>query len=102
PSNERTTRYTRTEALRIETALLSPVLPQSTAKIWAQLSMKNAVDEVQFAGLEWGGLQTGQKIGEVSAVFPRLEMKEAVAAMRDLEEQVSAAQAALLGKAPAP
>ena len=100
--NLSTTLYTAAEALRIATALLSPVLPQSAPKIWAQLGMKDAVDDVRFANLEWGGLQTGQKIGEVSAVFPRIEMKEAVAAMQDLEEQVAAEQAVLLGKKPAP
>src|ERR1035438_4744256 len=33
------TLYTAAEALRIATVLLSPVLPESTAKIWAQLGM---------------------------------------------------------------
>src|SRR5215468_3530740 len=36
-----TTLYTSAEALRIATALLSPVLPQSAPKIWAQLGMQD-------------------------------------------------------------
>jgi len=93
-----TTLYTAAEALRIVTALLAPVLPQSAPKIWTQLGMKDPIESVRFASLGWGGLQPGQKIGEVAGVFPRIEMKEAVATMRALEEKVTAEQAALMGK----
>jgi methionyl-tRNA synthetase len=93
------TLYTAAEALRIATALLSPVLPQSAPKIWAQLGMAESVESVRFGALEWGGLQAGQKIGEVVGVFPRIELKEAVAKMRDLEEKISAEQAVLVGRA---
>ena len=92
------TLYTAAEALRVVTALLSPVLPQSAPKIWTQLGMKDSVESVTFATLAWGGLPAGQQIGEVSGVFPRIELKEGVAKMRELEEKVSAEQAALLGK----
>jgi methionyl-tRNA synthetase len=92
------TLYTAAEALRIATALLSPVLPQSAPKIWAQLGMTESIESVRFDTLAWGGLQPGQRIGEVSGVFPRIELKEAVANMRAIEEQVTAGQAALLGK----
>ncbi len=94
------TLYTAAEALRVVTALLSPVLPQSAPKIWTQLGMKDSLDSVTFATLAWGGLPAGQQIGEVSGVFPRIELKEGVAKMRELEEKVSAEQAALLGKKP--
>jgi methionyl-tRNA synthetase len=94
------TLYTAAESLRIVTALLAPVLPQSAPKIWAQLGMKESLDEIRFDSVIAGGLQAGQQIGEVSGVFPRIEVKEAVAKMRDLEEKVSARQAALLGKKP--
>jgi methionyl-tRNA synthetase len=97
-----TTLYTAAEALRVATALLSPVLPQSAPKIWAQLGMPESIEAVRFATLEWGGLQPGQKIGEIAGVFPRIELKEAVAKMRELEEQVTAEQNILLGKTAAP
>jgi methionyl-tRNA synthetase len=97
-----TTLYTAAEALHIATALLSPVLPQSAPKIWAQLGMPDSIENVRFATLAWGSLQPGRKIGEVAAVFPRIELKEAVARMRDLEEQVTAEQNQLLGKTAAP
>jgi methionyl-tRNA synthetase len=95
------TLYTAAESLRIATALLSPVLPQSAPKIWAQLGMPDSIDAVRFETLEWGTLQPGQKIGDIAPVFPRIDLKEAVASMRALEEQVTAEQNALLGKKPA-
>jgi methionyl-tRNA synthetase len=92
------TLYTAAEALRIATALLYPVMPQATPKIWAQLGAKEPIESVRLDSLTWGGLAAGQKIGEVSAVFPRIEAKDAIAKMRELEEQVTAQQALMFGK----
>jgi methionyl-tRNA synthetase len=90
------------ETLRYVAALLYPVLPQSAEKIWAQLGMTDRIESVSLGALTWGQLPTGQRIGEVAPVFPRIEAKEAIARMRELEVKVSADQAALLGKKPAP
>jgi methionyl-tRNA synthetase len=94
--------YTAAEALRIATALVSPVLPQSAPKIWAQLGMKDLIESVRLESLAWGGLTPGQQIGEVSPVFPRIEAKAAIDSMRALEEKVTAEQAVLMGKVAAP
>jgi methionyl-tRNA synthetase len=53
---------------------------------------------VRLDALTWGQLQAGQKIGEVTGVFPRIDLKEAVDKMRVIEEEVVAKQAILLGK----
>jgi methionyl-tRNA synthetase len=100
PNGLDATLYTAAEALRVVTALLSPVLPQSTAKIWAQLGITEPLESVKFESLHWGGLKTGHKIGEISPVFPRIELKDAVTRMRELEEKISAEQAVMLGKKP--
>ncbi len=92
------TLYTAAEALRIATALLYPVLPESAPKIFAQLGISG---ECRLDQLPWGGLKAGHKVGAVSAVFPRIEAADAIAKMRALEEEVTAQQAAMLGK-PAP
>jgi methionyl-tRNA synthetase len=89
---------TSAETLRIACALLYPVLPESVAKIWTQLGMKGTLDDLRFETLDWGQIPEGQKIGEISPVFPRIEVKEATERMRVLEEQATAAQAKLLGK----
>jgi methionyl-tRNA synthetase len=92
------TLYTAAEALRIVTALLYPVMPQLTPKIWSQLGMAEPLESLRLDSLAWGGLQGGQKIGEVSGVFPRIEAKEAIPKMQAIEEQVTAYQAGLFGK----
>jgi len=92
------TLHTSAEALRIVTALLYPILPQSTPKVWAQLGMKDPIESVRLSNLKWGQLSAGQKIGEVVAVFPRLEPKPAIDKMRELEVVATAEQNKLLGK----
>jgi methionyl-tRNA synthetase len=96
------TLYTAAEALRIATALLAPVLPQSTPKIWVQLGMTEPLESVRLETLVWGQLPAGQKIGEVSGVFPRIEAKEAIAKMQELEVRVTEEQNVMLGKVPKP
>src|SRR6202171_1815582 len=54
------TLYTAAEALRIATALLAPVMPESTAKIWSQLGMPEPLESVRLDALTWGQLQAGQ------------------------------------------
>jgi len=97
-----TTLYTSAEALRVATALLSPVLPQSAPRIWTQLGMTGSLEDIRFDSLAWGQLPTGQKIGEIAGVFPRIEVKDAIAKMTELEEKVAAEQAVILGKTSAP
>lgn len=97
-----TTLYTSAEALRIATALLYPVLPESALKIWAQLGIQEPLSSVCLADLHWGQLLTGQKIGQVSPVFPRIDPQPAIEKMRELEVVVTAEQNALLGKTQEP
>ncbi|MDE3197067.1 MAG: methionine--tRNA ligase [Acidobacteriota bacterium] len=90
--------YSSAEVLRIAVALLHPVLPESTAKIWEQLGMTAPVDKVELAKLDWGQLAPEQKIGQIGPVFPRIDTKSAVERMRELEQKETERQAKLLGK----
>ena len=94
-----TTLYTAAEALRIITALLYPVMPESCAKIWLQLGMEKHPDSVRIADLHWGHLEPGQKLRSVGGVFPRAEAKASIEKMKELENEELARQMALLGKA---
>ena len=89
---------TTAETLRVACVILHPVLPESTLRIWAQLGMPSRLQDMRIADLAWGNSLSGQKIGEISGVFPRIDLKEAVTKMRLLEEKVSAEQRLLLGK----
>ena len=77
--------YTSAEALRIVTALAHPVMPDATAKIWAQLGLGH-IRKFDLTQLQWGQLHLGTKLGEVQAVFPRAD-KSAVERMQRMEEQ---------------
>lgn len=92
--------YTATEVLRIATVLLAPVIPASAARIWEQLGMKEPLEKVQLGALDWGQLPAGQSVASPSAVFPRINAKQAITKMRELEVTESARQAVLLGKRP--
>jgi methionyl-tRNA synthetase len=77
--------YTSAEALRIVTALAHPVMPEATAKIWAQLGLGD-IAKVSLADLKWGQLQLGTKLGKVEPVFPRAD-KSAIERMQMIEDQ---------------
>jgi methionyl-tRNA synthetase len=96
------TLYTAAEVVRVAAALLAPVIPDSAARIWAQLGMPEPLESVRIDRLAWGQLAGGQKIGEIAAVFPRIDAKVAIPRMHELEVLETARQAALLGKAAAP
>ncbi len=90
--------YVCAETLRIAVVLLYPILPESTANIWAQLGMTSALEDFQLEELAWGQLMPGQTIGMIAPVFPRIEAKSAIDRMRALEEEETARQFKLLGK----
>jgi methionyl-tRNA synthetase len=81
--------YTTAEALRIVTALVHPVIPDSTSHIWAQLGM-GELSHFKLNTLKWGQLEFGSKLGKVEAVFPRVD-KTAIEAMQKKEESHTAA-----------
>jgi len=79
--------YTSAEALRIITALLHPVVPAATARIWSQLGLGD-ITSLRLNELEWGQLKLGTKLGKVEPVFPRAE-KNAVERMQQIEQERS-------------
>jgi methionyl-tRNA synthetase len=77
--------YTSAEALRIVTALAHPMVPESTAKIWAQMGLGD-IRKFPLTDLKWGQLALGTKLGKVEPVFPRAD-KSAVERMQAMEDQ---------------
>jgi methionyl-tRNA synthetase len=70
--------YTAAEGLRALAVLLSPVIPDSTAKLWAALGQTTPLqaERITDAG-GWGGLQPGTAIGTLEPLFPRVEQEVA-------------------------
>lgn len=92
--------YTSAEALRIATALAYPVIPEATAKIWAQLGLGD-IKAFDLNTLAWGQLPQGTKLGEVYPVFPRAD-KSAIERMQQMEDQQKTPVAELAKTEPSP
>jgi methionyl-tRNA synthetase len=90
--------YTAAEHLRVITALVSPVLPHSAARIWRMLGMNDPIREVRVETLAATKLRPGQKVELVATLFPRIDAKPAIEQMQELEQKETIRQAALLGK----
>jgi methionyl-tRNA synthetase len=79
------------ESIRIITALLYPILPYATARVWAQLGLgdiEQAAADGKLTNLQWGGLQPGTKLGPLSPIFPRAD-KGLAQIMIDNEEKLT-------------
>mgnify|MGYP001242702252 FL=1 len=57
--------YNAAESLRIATLMLSPVMPKKSQEILDTLGSNDS-------SLEWGGLKSGEKIGLINPIFPRI------------------------------
>ena len=57
--------YNAAESLRIATLILSPVMPKKSQEILDTLGSNDS-------SLEWGGLKSGEKIGLINPIFPRI------------------------------
>ena len=84
--------HTSAEALRIVTALVHPVIPASTARIWEQLGLGD-ITKLNLRELTWGQLPLHTKLGKVEAVFPRAD-KSTIERMQQMEQE-RAAQTAI-------
>ncbi|WP_260705995.1 methionine--tRNA ligase subunit beta [Edaphobacter flagellatus] len=79
--------YNAAESIRIITALLYPILPYATAKVWEQLGLgdiEEAARNGELTNLQWGGLKPGTKLGALGPIFPRAP-KELIQQMTDAE-----------------
>jgi methionyl-tRNA synthetase len=85
--------YTSAEVLRIVTALVHPVIPHATGRIWAQLGL-GQIARFDLSSLKWGQLQPGTQLGKVEPVFPRAD-RSAMERMQKMEEEVPRAAAAV-------
>jgi methionyl-tRNA synthetase len=97
---------TASEAIRVITALVYPILPDAAAKVWRQLGQGEIADAAKksfLANLAWGGLKAGTRFGEPAPLFPRSE-KDAIQRMQNLEDENnrSAVESASQGNTTAP
>ncbi len=81
-----TVMYNLLESVRICTTLLLPFIPDSCAKIFAQIGANDDVTTWDAAG-EWGKLPACVTVHKGDAVFPRIDMEKALAELEELHQQ---------------
>lgn len=67
--------YTAAEGLRVLSILLAPIMPKATEKLFKALasSVGNLSEQKIQLSADWGQLQSGARVDELEALFPRLE-----------------------------
>jgi len=90
------------ESLRIIAALLTPVIPQSTAIIWQQLGLDGKVTDVRLQELKWDNVLAGKSIRPGASLFPRLDAKEVFKKMDAASDAKAAPAAATSASSEAP
>jgi methionyl-tRNA synthetase len=76
--------YRSAETLRWLSVLLYPVMPEAAQRIYSQLGLNGELKHFNPENLKWGQLAAETRIGEIEAVFPRLEKKKI---MNEISEQ---------------
>ena len=83
---------TAVKAIRILTALLYPVLPYATERVWQQLglgSLRRAVENGELLDLTHGGFGPNARLGKLVPLFPRAD-KDTITRMTDMEQKSTA------------
>jgi methionyl-tRNA synthetase len=80
--------YRAAEALRWLCVLLYPVLPISTSGIYQQLGLTDELARLDPAQLKWGELPEGTLIGEVKALFPRIDKAKTMEEITNQKSEV--------------
>ncbi len=72
--------YAVLEAIRWYAWMVTPVMPETARKIFAQLGLDADAEYAKGwdAGLKWGGLPPGAPLPEPKPLFPRVESTDAV------------------------
>ncbi|MBW9110899.1 methionine--tRNA ligase [Microbacterium ureisolvens] len=69
--------YTAAEGLRALAVLLSPVMPESTEKLWVALGAAESLGRLQDQPIRdagaWGVLKPGTSVNGLAPLFPRVE-----------------------------
>jgi len=71
--------YRAAESLRWLAVLLHPFMPSASQAMWTQLGLDGSPARVNPKELKWGELKEGARIGDVQAVFPRIDKAKTIA-----------------------
>lgn len=75
--------YRAAETLRWLSVMLYPFMPEATQSIYTQLGLEGSPGAINPARLSWGELPEATQIGEVVAIFPRLDKAKVLAEIQE-------------------
>ena len=78
--------YNLLESLRISAVLLTPFMPDTSAKILRQIGACPCCSQWESAG-KWGSLSATATVSRGDNLFPRIDMEKELAALEELEAQ---------------
>lgn len=88
-----TVMYNLVESLRVISVLISPFMPITAPKIWAQLGIKEKFEDMRLHDIQgWGKTLVGMRVNRPEQIFPRIE---------EMKEETSAANLIKAAEAPA-
>ena len=67
--------YNLAESLRIIAIIISPFMPTTAEKIWAQLNLPEKFADVRADDAQWGKTPTDLCVGKPQQLFPRIEVE---------------------------
>jgi len=76
------------ETLRWLSVMLHPVMPAATDDIYKQLGLSEELITVDPAGLKWGGLEAGTRIGQSASVFPQIDKAKVMSEIKEESGQL--------------
>ena len=68
--------YNLAEVIRFITVLISPVMPNTPAKVWEQMGFTGHEELKTWDSLKWGGFPAGTKVNRGEPIFPRIDLEE--------------------------
>ena len=82
--------YNLAEALRVAAVHISPIMPNTPAKIFEQLGIDDASLSSWESVKKWGGLPAGLKVSRKEIIFPRIDEKAKEKAKAEQETKAKA------------
>jgi methionyl-tRNA synthetase len=80
--------YNAADSIRTIVVLAHPAIPESAQKIWRYLGESEALESVNIQAIGRGQLRSGLTIGNLEAVFPRVDKKEAMERIEAMEQEL--------------
>jgi methionyl-tRNA synthetase len=87
--------YRAAETIRWLAVLLYPSMPESSRAVWRQLGLSGDPQQFDPTELKWGGLQSGERTGQVAPLFPRIDKAKTMA---EIEKEIAQRKASETSK----